>query len=93
MHKVKEIQCALIDKLYSNLDNLFELDTEELGEVVDMIKDLGEVRYYNSFVKGKMHKTPEEYLQDLEEMVDTATEEQKSQIHQMLKGIMTKLEK
>lgn len=93
MYKVKDIQNALIDKIHSNLDSLFDFDTEELGAVIDMIKDLSETMYYCAKAKSKMNKTPEQYLEDLDDMIETANDEDKEKVHVMLKKLMNKLEK
>lgn len=55
MEKLKEIQKTLIRTVYEGLDHLDCIHTEELGEVIDMIKDLSETMYYCSIVKAMEH--------------------------------------
>ena len=65
---LKELKTKLIDAAKSHVDKgLEEVDTHELGEVVDMIKDLAEAEekcwkacYYKSIVEA-MHEYGEEY--------------------------------
>jgi hypothetical protein len=53
---MKEI---LICAAETQLNHLEEVDAEELGEVIDMIKDLEETEYYCSVVKAmEEHKDP-----------------------------------
>lgn len=62
MEKIKEIQEKIIEKVYWEVEN--SLDTvcvKELGEAIDMIKDLNEAMYYHSLVKA-MEKNPEETM-------------------------------
>jgi hypothetical protein len=47
---LNEIQHALTDKVHDQLDNLDGVCTSEMGEVVDMIKDLAETVYYCTIV-------------------------------------------
>lgn len=55
MEKLKEIKDALIKSVYEKLDYLDCVHTEELGEVIDMIKDLSETMYYCSIVEAMEH--------------------------------------
>ena len=55
MEKLKEIKNALIKSVYEKLDCLDYIHTEELGEVIDMIKDLSETMYYCSIVETMEH--------------------------------------
>ena len=40
------IKCALVNRVYDHLDDLDDLCVEELGEVIDMIKDISKAIYY-----------------------------------------------
>lgn len=55
MEKLKEIQKTLIKIVCEGLDHLDNIHTKELGEVIDMIKDLSETMYYCSIVKAMEH--------------------------------------
>lgn len=52
MKKLKEIKNELVKKVYSEIENFDCLHTEELGEVIDMIKDLSEAIYYCFIVEA-----------------------------------------
>ena len=57
--RVKYIKETLLCAIESQLENLEEVDAAELGEVVDMIKDLEEAEYYCAVTKAM--KEAEEY--------------------------------
>ena len=57
MKKLKEIKNELVKKVYSEIENFDCLHTEELGEVIDMIKDLSEAIYYCSIVEAMENGT------------------------------------
>lgn len=46
MEKMYAIKCALVNRVYDHLDDLDALCVEELGEVIDMIKDISKAIYY-----------------------------------------------
>ena len=49
---LKKIKTTLESQVCSELSDLKKIDTKELGEVIDMIKDLGQTMYYCSVVKA-----------------------------------------
>lgn len=51
MHKLKEMKDCLVSCVQTQLSNIAEVDTKELGEAIDMIKDLEEAMYYCMKVK------------------------------------------
>ena len=56
MRDLYDIKCDLEDLVYKEIEaneatNLRHLNTHELGEVIDMIKDLSEAIYYCSMTK------------------------------------------
>lgn len=55
MKRIKECLKACVESQMSNLESV---DTHELGEVIDMLKDLSEICYYDSITKA-MEKTKE----------------------------------
>lgn len=59
MHRLEAIKDALVGQVEGQLGKLDCVNAEELGEVVDMIKDLNEACYYHSIVKA-MKKVEEE---------------------------------
>lgn len=52
MEQMKKIKDCLISTVMSQMNNLQEVDTKELGEAVDMIKDMSEAIYYCSITKA-----------------------------------------
>ena len=59
MEQLKNIKHCLMAQLQSQMGHLDTVDTKELGEVVDMVKDLEEAMYYCSIVKA-MEESEEE---------------------------------
>ena len=60
MDYIKEIKEIVAEQAYEQLKhNLDKVDTQELGEVIDMIKDTAEAAYYCSVVEA-MEKAKEE---------------------------------
>ena len=53
MDKYKSMKDTLVAQVQTQLGNLENVDAKELGEVVDMIKDLEEAMYYCSIVEEK----------------------------------------
>lgn len=66
MEELKQIKEILVDQVQSQMHNLHGVNAKELGEVIDMIKDLSETMYYCSIVQameeGQYQDSP--YLQD-----------------------------
>ena len=59
MEQLKSIKQCLISAVQNQLGDLKKTDSKELGEVIDMIKDLEEAMYYCSITKA-MEKSAEE---------------------------------
>lgn len=59
MEQLKYIKEALISSLMPEVGNLAEADSKELGEVVDMIKDLAETEYYCTVTEAMTKKEKE----------------------------------
>lgn len=59
MEQLKNIKQCLMAQLQNQMGHLDTVDTKELGEVVDMVKDLEEAMYYCSIVKA-MEESEEE---------------------------------
>jgi hypothetical protein len=62
MHRLKEIKSCLTDMVQTEMHDLERVDAHEMGEVIDMIKDLSEAMYYCSIVDAMEHATDEEKL-------------------------------
>lgn len=52
MERLKHMEEALMSCVQAQLSHLDMVDTEELGQVIDMIKDLEQAKYYCSIVKA-----------------------------------------
>lgn len=52
MERLKHMEEALMSCVQAQLSHLDTVDTEELGQVIDMIKDLEQAKYYCSIVKA-----------------------------------------
>ena len=65
MYKIKDI---LLEHIYTQVtENIDCVDTKELGEAVDMIKDLAEAIYYHTVTEAMHHTKHED--KSSEEMV------------------------
>ena len=68
MERLKIMKETLMSAAQSQMGNLAATDTKELGEVIDMIKDLEEAIYYCSITESmKEHKEEEKYLKHYQE--------------------------
>lgn len=63
MEQLKNIKQCLVSLVQTQLGDLKKTDAKELGEVVDMIKDLEEAMYYCSITKA-MEETKEKQPQN-----------------------------
>ena len=64
MEKLKSIKECLVAQVQNQLGNLANVDAKELGEVVDMVKDMEEAIYYKTITKameGKERHEEERY--------------------------------
>lgn len=61
MERLKTIKDVLIAQVQSQLGNLQQVDTNELGEVVDMIKDIEEAIYYCTITKAMEQSEKDDY--------------------------------
>ena len=59
MEQLKQIKDTLMSQVQAQLCNLQCVDAKELGEVVDMIKDLEETMYYCTIVEAMEEKGKE----------------------------------
>lgn len=60
MEKLKFIKETLMGQVQAQMGNLQEVDAKELGEVIDMIKDLEEAMYYCTIVEAMEGKEKEQ---------------------------------
>ena len=59
MEQLKAIENTLMSTIQSQMGNLHNVDTKELGEAIDMIKDLEEAMYYCTITKAMEEKKDE----------------------------------
>lgn len=59
MEKLKNMKECFIAQIQSQLGNLSQVDAHELGEVVDMVKDMEEAIYYATITKAMEEKESE----------------------------------
>ena len=59
MERLKHMKESLMCCIENQLNHLESVDTKELGEAIDMIKDLEEAIYYKTVVDA-MHEAPKE---------------------------------
>lgn len=57
---LKAMKDCLISQIQAQMTHLECVDTKELGEVIDMVKDLEEAMYYCSIVEAMEHSTSQE---------------------------------
>ena len=70
MERLKSIKDILMGCIESQMTNLDEVDTKELGESIVMIKDLEEAMYYCSIVKAMEEENySSEYLRDIDKSI------------------------
>lgn len=60
MEHLKEIKNCLVATVKDQLSDLKKINAKELGEVVDMIKDLEEAMYYYSIIQAMEHSKKSE---------------------------------
>lgn len=59
MEQLKNMKCTLMNQVQAQLGNLQAVDAKELGEVIDMIKDLEETMYYCTIIEAMEGKGKE----------------------------------
>jgi hypothetical protein len=60
MERLKMMKENLMSSVMGQMSHLDQVDAKELGEAIDMIKDLSEAMYYCSIVKAMEEKDHEE---------------------------------
>ena len=64
MERLKEIKSCLVSLVQTQLGDIEHTDAKEMGEVIDMIKDLEEAMYYCAIVEA-MEKSEKEGTEDM----------------------------
>lgn len=63
MEHLKKIRCKLVNCVYEELEHNWDnVDLGELGEVIDMIKDLEKSIYYESIVEAMEKDGSEKHI-------------------------------
>lgn len=52
MYRLLEMKECLLEEARSQMDNLEHVDAKELGEVIDMVKDIEEAIYYSTVTEA-----------------------------------------
>lgn len=60
MERLKSMKETLVGTIQGQLGHLDQVDAKELGEVVDMVKDLEEAIYYCTITKAMEEKDQKE---------------------------------
>jgi len=60
MERLKQMKDQLVSCVQGQMSNLAQADTHEMGEAIDMIKDLEEAMYYCSITKAMEDREKEE---------------------------------
>lgn len=60
MERLKHVKDTLLSAVEAQIGDLANVDAEELGEVVDMVKDMEEAMYYCSITKAMKEREEEE---------------------------------
>lgn len=108
---VKRLKCmkdCFITQVESQLDHLECIDAKEMGEVIDIIKDLEEAIYYHTIIDAMgesdegikktedKHHDLESYLQelttDITSIIKDASPEEKQLLHRKIAALATKIE-
>ena len=55
MEKMKSIKSKLVDCVLEQMENLDKADTHQLGQAIDMIKDMAETIYYCTITWSMEH--------------------------------------
>lgn len=66
MERLKAIKNSLVTCVEGQIGHLDQVDTKELGDAIDMIKDLEEAMYYCSIVKAMEESKQEPQYRDMD---------------------------
>lgn len=71
MHRLKSMKENLMCCVQNQMGNLSQVDAQELGAAVDMIKDLSEAIYYCTITEAMEGKEKEQHQQPMYMMMDS----------------------
>ena len=57
IERLRDVQCVLLTKVEESLECLDRIDTNELCDVLDMIKDISKAIYYETTIQAMKDKT------------------------------------
>ena len=88
MEDMKAIKCSLVEFVESKLDCLDEINSNELGLIIDMIKDMSEAIYYCTMTKTMKEKTSSKQLmEDILKMSPKFTENEKTELKNIVMNL------
>lgn len=64
MEQLKSMKEMLVSCVQGQMTHLDSVDTKELGEAIDMIKDLAEAIYYCTITEAMKEKGPQDYREE-----------------------------
>lgn len=67
MERIKNIKCQLLSAIENQINNIEKADSKELGEAVDMLKDLSEYCYYTTITEAMEEKSNSENMEYINE--------------------------
>lgn len=82
MERLKQMKETLMSSVQGQLGNLDHVDAKELGEAVDMIKDLSEAIYYCTVTKEMEECKEEKKMMDKMEQKFQSHQQMPQQVHQ-----------
>lgn len=90
MERLKHIKDCLISVVEEQMVSLDEVDTHELGEIIDMIKDIEQAEYYHC-AHMKKCDTMEDVENSIQGIMAKATNEEKTVLQQKLVALANKV--
>ena len=57
IERLRDVQCVLLAKVEESLECLDRIDTKELCDVLNMIKDISKAIYYETTIQAMKDKT------------------------------------
>ena len=101
-HHICDIEDILIDQAYEHMQNPEMVNTHEMGEVIDMIKDIAEIKrnhheacYYESVVEAMKNSSNDVDVESLVDSIKTlwldADYDHKQKIKNNITGLMSEM--
>lgn len=68
--RLKALKHSLLCAIEEEMKDIYETDTDELGKVIDMLKDLEKTMYYCTIIKAMEAKSDSEIIEHAESVLD-----------------------